>query len=225
MSSPASSSTLLSSILGSVVAAFALAQPLTARADTPPESPVSPSIQIAGQIQLIPGFPCVSCPVTIDGTPLGGRTDANGWFAIANIPGGSTWTVTARSADGQHTHKATVATPALEPTRNRWQNFTINLAPIVITRPGAIAGKLTLDSTDDLDEAVIAIPEQGIFVQPSVTGAYLLPGVAPGSRSVVLLLPRRRAQAVTTSVQPGVLTRGINFEPIVIGTPIPNPTH
>jgi hypothetical protein len=183
---------------------FALSALVPSAAADPAPTPWVIPTEVVGQVQLVPGVPCASCTVALEGAPVSARTNAHGWFVLPHFPSG-TYTVKVASADGQWRTELALSVP-LEETRDNHRRNTVYLPTIVVTRPGAVAGKLVVESTDDVDAAVIAIPELGLFTKPTISGHFLLTGVAPGSYTVTVLDVDARILPRTVHVSPGGLT-------------------
>jgi hypothetical protein len=181
----------------------------TARADAPPPTPSSIQVDFVGEIQIIPGVPCAGCTLSVEGTPLSVRTGDQGYFVLTRLPPGS-WTATVTSEDTQWRTEVPLVAPRLGATSDGIRH-TMYLPPIVITKPGAVAGRVEVASTDDIDDVVVAISELGLFVQPNIGGFYLIAGVAPGTHTVTVYNGIQRVRTRRVSVQPGGLTGSASF--------------
>lgn len=199
-----------------VLIAFALAlavtgQPTFAGADSTPEPTQGlPPAQFFGKLELSPGVPCAGCTVVLEGTPLSAVTDDAGLWTRDRIPPG-VWTIKA-------TH------PSFGSTRfhcNASSGEGTACASAVIARPGGASGRITFGSTGDYDTAVIGVPELGVYTQINCGGGYLLTGVAPGWRKLVVTT-ELSSKEHWVYINPGQITTKQN---ITFLSAVPTPTR
>jgi hypothetical protein len=113
--------------------------------------------------------------MVLDGAPLAATTNAEGLFAIQQVPPG-VWTFRV-SCSGYPIKRGMVGTVSSQ---------GIDVGTVIVGKPGAITGKVSLASTSDYDNAMMGIPALGLYTQLNVGGFYLLGGVAPGTPAVFL---------------------------------------
>lgn len=184
--------------------------PAAAQAGDPPPSPHVIPVDFVGQLQMIPGVPCGNCLLTVEGTPISARTTPEGFFVLTGVPSGP-WTVTAKSEDGEQRLQFPLRKPFIGETRDTSLRHVMYLPTIVLSKPGAVTGKVEVSSTDDLDDVVVGIPELGLFVQPNIGGVFLLTGVAPGNYTLIMRNGIQRWRTRPVSVNPGDLTTNASF--------------
>jgi len=196
------------------VLAISLAIALPAAAQSaPPETPTVKSIKLHGRAELSPGVPCASCAVTIEGAPLSATTDANGLWMITGVPPGY-WVV--RVTHGMFGFGRSNCGGA----SNFETGDVVYCESPPIARAGGINGRITFGSTSDYDTAVIGVPDLGVFTQINCGGGYLLTGVAPGWRKLVVTT-NTSSKELWVFVNPGQVTMKMNLSFL---STTPNPT-
>lgn len=147
----------------------------------------------------------------VEGVPLAATTDANGQWSIRGLPPGR-WDLNVA-----HT------TTAFGSARFQCGGDSAEVGScgtVVIARAGGINGRITFASTGDYDTAVIGVPELGVFTQINCGGGYLLAGVAPGWRKLVVTT-NTSSKELWVFVNPGQVTMKMNLSFL---STIPNPT-
>jgi hypothetical protein len=170
--------------------------------------------EFIGRVELIPSVPITDgARVLVEGTSLGAKTDESGNFDIRNVPQGS-WRLRILYGDLQVSVRAG-ANPGI----------VTDVGAIVLSAPGSISGRATLLDGSSIKTAIVGIPALGLYVRPNDAGAYLITGVAPGTREVILVkgdtpgsTPIFRRQAAVVALK---LTSGVNLP--LTDTNVPTP--
>jgi len=195
-----------------LAAPLSIALPGTSFAtEEPPKDPAPGSL--VGRVLVLANVPPAAgtCSVDLTGTGLKATCLSDGRFEVKSVPPG--------------TYELHVKVNGLpERVVNVVQDAAENIGDVIVGTPGAVAGKVILTksaSDDDYDRAVVGVPEQGIYVQLGVGGQYLLTGLAPGTRTVVLWVPKRAVQSWTVTVANGGLTSGFDLPRVGLGDTVP----
>jgi len=180
--------------------------------------------EVIGRLELAPGIPCAPCSISVDpGAAPSASTSAGGTFRLRYLGAGTHQTTVSYTGTIPFTTKLIVVVPEVLPDQPG--RPVADIGTVVVVRPGGVTGRVVLDSSDDLDAAVVGVEEQGIFVQPSIAGYYLIPGVAPGRRKVTLYVRGQAVRTFLADVPPGKLVKA--FDPLLLPGPGPGPviTH
>ncbi len=191
--------TVVPILIAAIAFGVAASRPAPVAASTPPATPTQPMVTLHGKVELSPGVPCSGCTVVLEGTPLSMTTDASGLWSNSRVPSGM-WIVRA-SHPSFGSARASCGGASGE----------VPLCPtVVVAMPGGVSGRVTFGSTSDYDTATIGIPELGIYTQINCGGGYLLTGVAPGWRKVVVTT-NTSSKELWANVQPALVTMKMNL--------------
>lgn len=161
------------------------------------QKPPPPPGEIVGTIELAPNVPCSNCMVVVEGSPFGARADGAGSFDIQRLAPGR-WDLRI-TAPGLPDHRIAAGANSGQVT---------NLGILRPWPPGSISGRVELPASSMLADTLIEVPIQGLTVRPGADGTFLLTGVAPGPREVLVSTAQRRLhKKVVVTVQSGQTTR------------------
>ena len=197
-----------------VLLAASLAPSISTAQSTPPATPNPLPITFHGRAELSPGVPCASCAVVLEGAPLGATTDATGLWSISHVPSGL-WQVRLTHPNFGYSRVNCGGASSLE------IGDVVQCALPPIARPGGINGRISFASSSDYDTAVIGVPELGVYTQINCGGGYLLTGVAPGWRKLVVTT-NTTSKELWVYVTPGQVTMKMNLTFITAVPPPPN---
>jgi hypothetical protein len=200
--------TKLPILVAAVVIAASAQAPAVAQS-TPPATPSLPPLTLFGKVELSPGVACAGCKVIVEGVPIQATTDANGQWSINSLPPGR-WDLNVAST-----------TTAFGSARFQCGGNSAEVGAcgtVVIAKAGGISGRITFNTTSEYDLAVVGVPELGVYTQLNCGGGYLLPGVGPGMRKLVVST-NTQTKELWVWVNPGKVTMNMNLVFASVATP------
>ena len=181
-----------------VTATLAICTALIAQVpDATAQQQPAPPGDIVGRIELAPNVGLGDCLIVVSGTPVGARCEANGNFTIRRTPPG-TWDIT-------------VTSPGLPPVTRRVASASGIPANIGVWQPwptGNITGRVQAENPALLGGVLVELPLQGLAAKPAADGTFILTGVAPGHRELVVTTDKKSVHTkVPVDVKSGQTAR------------------
>jgi hypothetical protein len=138
----------------------------------------------------------------VEGAPLAATVDAVGMWTITGVPPGR-WEANLSNPNATNlgSYRFTCGGQSAGVT---------NCGTAVLARPGGISGRIWFNTTSEYDIAVVGVPDLGVYAQLNCGGGYLLTGVAPGWRKLVVSTPSQTKE-LWVFVNPAKVTMSMNL--------------
>lgn len=168
----------------------------------------SPAPDVFAWIENNPAYPLVD----LSNVSSSFMTDSSGAFEFFNVPAGHFYVLAGIARDANPTDlfnfSATDSLVAIGPVAVTAPNAPSPPVNLTLIKPGAFRGRVLDDASGKPLEALVITPGALTISSSDSTGAYLLPGVAPGSWPVLAVffvdsVTAWGGQQMATLVAPG----------------------